>query len=190
MQNINEISYLNKIINIKSEILFREAEDDFYYFNKINSAYKKLKKAVELTENHLKSIILLADICFIKGYTKKSLNLYLKANKIKHSNPKILSGISNCYNKIGDLENSLKYCEKALKTLKAENNELFNQLIEIKTNILIEKKYYKKAFLTLSETKNILRKNSQKFECNINFDLLNEKLKLQKKLQKSNLKII
>ena len=49
MQNIiSDKNYIKQsnVINILSETLYREAEDDFYYFNKTNSAYKKLKKAV------------------------------------------------------------------------------------------------------------------------------------------------
>ena len=50
MQNFGDISYLDskKIIDIRSEVLFREAEDDFYYFSNINSALKKLKKAKKI----------------------------------------------------------------------------------------------------------------------------------------------
>ena len=60
MQNTSDISYINKskVINIKTELLCREAEDDFYYFNNVNAAYRKLKKAVELSPFHTKSILL------------------------------------------------------------------------------------------------------------------------------------
>ena len=75
----------NKVINIKSEMLFRSAEDDLFYLNKINSAYKKLKEAVLLTPNRIKILKLLADAAFIKGYTKKALEFYLKADKLNGS---------------------------------------------------------------------------------------------------------
>ena len=60
MQNLSHTSYINrlKVINIKSETLFREAEDDFYYFINIYSALKKLKEALKLTPYYKKSLIL------------------------------------------------------------------------------------------------------------------------------------
>ena len=100
MHNIINKLGINKIINIKSEVLFREAEDDFYYFNHLNKAMKKLKEAVNLTPNHLKSIMLYADICFIKGYFNKALSLYLTAEKISSKDSKILASLANCYNSL------------------------------------------------------------------------------------------
>ena len=40
MQNSGNLLYRDnkKVINLQSEVLFREAEDDFYYFNKVNFA--------------------------------------------------------------------------------------------------------------------------------------------------------
>ena len=78
MQNSTSKSYINskKIINIRSEILCRQAEDDFFYFNNINTAYKKLNEAVKLTPFHFKSLVLLADISFVKGFIKKAISRY------------------------------------------------------------------------------------------------------------------
>ena len=49
MQNTVSNFINKKVINIKSEMLFREAEDEFYYFNNLKKAESKLKKAIELT---------------------------------------------------------------------------------------------------------------------------------------------
>ena len=97
MQNVNNTSYINKnkIINIKSEVLFREAEDDLFYFNKINSAFKQLKTALELTPYHYKSIVMYADICFMKGYIKKALKFDLSKIQNKSLQNKFFCSIKN-----------------------------------------------------------------------------------------------
>ncbi len=191
MQNSSNYSYIdNKVINIKSELLCREAEDDFYYFNKINEAYKKLTLAIQLTPTHLKSTILLADICFIKGKIKKALSLYLIAKNISPNNSKITAAIANCNYVLGNYSQALTYIEKSIKKASSENCELYSQLLEIKINILFEQKKYKEAYSTFINFKNNLRRISLITDYNINYELLSKKIDLQKKVKKSNLKIV
>ncbi len=179
-----------KVINIKSEILCRSAEDDFYYFNKINLAYKKLKEAVNLTPNHLKSLIFLADVTFIKGYIKKALDLYLKAETINNKNIKILASAANCLYITSDYTNALKYCNKAISMFDGENYIVLGQVFEIKMNILILQKEYKQAYETLKTVKRIFNTSDLKSNSLFNYEFLNEKISIQKKIQKSNLKIV
>jgi tetratricopeptide (TPR) repeat protein len=192
MQNYSELNFIHqtKVINIKSELLCREAEDDFFYFNKINSAYKKLMHAINLTPNHLKSIMLLADISFIKGKIQKSLDLFLNANKLLPKNQKITGSIANCYYILGDYKNALEFCEISLNDTRNDNMELFLQVFEIKINVLMKQKNYKKAYSEFINYKNII--NTQSFDAiyNINYKILSEKLLLQRKLEKINLKIV
>ncbi len=191
MQNSSNYSYIgNKVINIKSELLCREAEDDFYYFNKINEAYKKLTQAIELTPTHQKSIILLADICFIKGKIKKALSLYSIAENISPNNSKILAAIANCNYVLENYSQALTYIEKSIKKINLENCELYSQLLEIKVNILIEQKRYKEAHSSFIKLKNINKQISFQTDYNINYKIIIEKLYLKEKLKKSNLKIV
>ncbi len=191
MQNINSTSYINKkkIINIKSEMLFREAEDDFFYFNKVNNAYKKLAEAVKLTPNHLKSLNLLADICFMKGMIKKALNLNLRAEKLC-CDSRTFASIASCYYILGNYESALDYCEKALNNIEFEEGELFSQIIEIKINILVKKRAYKKAYITFIQAQNTIDKSALKMLYDMNYELLSEKIGLQKRRKRSNLKIV
>ena len=62
--------------------------------------------------------------------------------------------------------------------------------LEIKINILFEQKKYKEAYSTFINFKNNLRKISFITDYNINYELLSKKIDLQKKVQKSNLKIV
>ena len=191
MQNLSNYSYIdNKVINIKSELLCREAEDDFYYFNKTNDAYKKLTQAVRLTPTHLKSIILLADICFIKGKIKKALSLYSIAKNISPNNSKITAAIANCNYVLGNYSQALLYIEESINKMNWGYDELYPQILEIKINILFEQKKYKEAYSTFINFKNNLRKISFIADYNINYELLSKKIDLQKKVKKSNLKIV
>lgn len=187
MQNSNTTNYIYKenIINMKSEILCREAEDDFFYFNKINSAHKKLNEAVKLSPFHTKSIMLLADVSFIKGYTKKALSLYKRAAEL-HENAKVYGAIAACCEKMNEPEKALIACDKAISLIKPEENTLFAQIEEIKINILIGMKNYKLAYKTYNQLQNI----TENTVMNINYENLTEKINLQKKLKQSNLKIV
>ena len=180
----------SKIINIKSEVLCRSAEDDFFYFFKVNSAYKKLKEAVRLSPMHLKSIILLADVNFIKGKIKTALNLYLRAVKINSLNIKALASIANCFYILRNYNQALIYCDKVIFSSNHQNYALFLQIFEIKINILIMQKQYKQAYITLENAKQILKYYHLKSFENINYQALDKKINLQKKLQKSSLKIV
>ncbi len=187
MQNIVNKSYTNKVINIKSELLFREAEDDFYYFYRLNSAVKKLKTALELTPFHLKSLIMYADICFIKGNIKKALELYKNAEKISPFDTKILASLANCYNFLKNSSLAILYSNKALDSLSETNYSLFLQLIDIKVNNLILLKRYKEASIVFNNAQKITDSLSLK---SLYSDTIIEKLKLQQKINFSGLKIV
>ncbi len=187
MQNINTLSYINKnkIINIKSEVLFREAQDDFFYFNKINSAYKKLKQAIELTPGHHKSIVLLADICFIKGFIKQALNFYKSALKYLPSDSRIIASIANCCYVLNRFDEAIIYCNKAICELTPDDYNLFSQIFEIKINILLSQKKYFTAFNELSSAKSILDFSSLK-----NYEILYEKINKRKKFNELHFQVI
>lgn len=192
MQNTSDILYTDrtKVINIKSEILCREAEDDFFYFNNLNAAYKKLKKAVELTPFHQKSVLLYADVCFVKGMIKEALELYSRIEKISPLNIKVLSSIANCNYTLGNYSSALEYINKTLELLNDENISLQAQLLEIKINILMAERKYKDAYIAFIKSQNILDSHSLKNIYNISYEVLEEKINLQKRLKKSHLKIV
>ena len=192
MQNTSDILYTDrtKVINIKSEILCREAEDDFFYFNNVNAAYKKLKKAVELTPFHTKSVLLFADVCFVKGLIKEALDLYSRIEKISPLNTKVLSSIANCNYVLGNYTLAMQYIEKAIELLNDDSISLLSQLLEIKINILMFERKYKQAYIAFIQAQNILDSHSLKTIYNVSYEVLEEKINLQKKLKNSNLKIV
>ena len=186
MQNTVSNFINKKVINIKSEMLFREAEDEFYYFNNLKKAESKLKKAIELTPCHTKSITMYGNLCFIKGNFAKAVSLYLIANGLNPNDGKILASLANCYYSLKKYELSLKYADKALQNMEYDNFSLFSQIIEIKINCLSELKRYNEAYNTFIHSKNILKRTLLKET----YRYLNEKIQLHKKLQFSGLKIV
>ena len=192
MQNTSNLSYINskKIINMKSEVLFREAEDDFFYFNKMNVALKKLEESISLTPSHIKSLMLCADIYFMKGKVKKALSLYETAKLYGQKDARCLASIANCLYSLSNYEESISFVDKAIAILKNDDYSLYSQLIEIKINSLVELKKYKQAYITFIQAQNVIDSVSLKNIYNSNYELINEKLKLQKKLRQSNLKIV
>lgn len=175
---------------MKSEVLFREAEDDFFYFNKINSALKKLEEAVKLTPSHTKSLMMCADIYFMKGNIKKALVTYQNAYLYGQSGARCIAAISNCFYALKDYEQALMWVDKALNALDREDYSLYSQLIEIKINVLVEMKRYKQAYVVFIQSQNVLDIISLKNIYNSNYELINEKLQLQKKLRASRLQIV
>ena len=175
---------------MKSEVLFREAEDDFFYFNKINSALKKLEEAVKLTPSHTKSLMMCADIYFMKGNIKKALATYQNIYVCGQSTVRCIAAISNCYYSLNDYEQALVWVDKAINALEKEDYSLYSQLIEIKINSLVEMKRYKQAYVVFIQSQNMLDVISLKNIYNSNYELINEKLQLQKKLRTSRLQIV
>ena len=192
MQNTSNLSYLNakKVINMRSEVLFREAEDDFFYFNKINEALKKLEEAISLTPSHIKSLVLCADIYFMKGKVKKALSIYEKVQLFAQKDARCVASISNCLYSLAKYQEAIKYADKAISILKSDDYSLYSQLVEIKINSLVELKRYKQAYITFIQAQNVIDSMSLKNIYNSNYELINEKLKLQKKLRQSRLKIV
>ena len=62
--------------------------------------------------------------------------------------------------------------------------------IEIKIDSLVNLKRYKEAYVAFIQAQNILDIISLKTIYSSNYELINEKIKLQNKLQHSNLKIV
>ncbi len=179
----------SNVINIKSEILFREAEDNFLYFNQLEKSKDKLLESLELTPIHYKSNILLGDIYFIKGNFTEAFECYKKAEITFKNDPKVLASIANCFEVMGDFLSALKYCEKAFLNINDDNVQLLPSLYELKIKILVQLKKYESAkqiidkakrFLSIDE---IITINSHKNE-------LTKKLSLIKKVESLKLQVL
>lgn len=191
MQNNHTIALkkATNIINLKSEILFREAEDCFLYFNETEEAIVKLDEAIKLSPFHHKSLILKGDIYFITGRIDEALNLYKQAEMSSKNNSKILASIATCLESKEDYTNALSYCDKAFVFINEYNCELYVSLYELKSSILLKLKRYEQAKKFIAGAKHNLS-----FEeisaLKTHKEIINFKLKLKEKLKVANLQVL
>lgn len=178
----------SNVTNLKSEVLFREAEDDFLYFNKFKKAIKKLEEAIVLTPSHHKSYNLLGDVLFMQGKVEKALENYKKADKYIN-NSKIIASIAMCLEAKGEYIEALKHCDKAFLNISEDNCQLYLSLYELKTTILLKLRKYEEAKKLIESSKNNLS-----IEDLMNFknhrELINSKLKLKEKIEKMSLRAL
>lgn len=180
---------ITNVINIKSEILFREAEDCFLYFNQIKKAVKKLDEAIELTPNHHKSLALKGDILYVKGKINEALDVYTQANKFSKNDSKILGSMAICLEAKEEYEKAMYYCDKAFFFINENNCQILQSLYELKISILLKLKEYEKAEKMFSEAKynlsvdEIVSLKSHK-------EVINLKLRIREKLKTSNLQVL
>lgn len=187
--NITTVQKNSNIINLQSEILFREAEDCFLYFNEIKKAIKKLNEAIKISPFHHKSLTLKGDICFITGKIDEALGLYKRAEFCSKNDSRILACIATCLETKEDYLNALSYCDKAFLFINEYNCQIYLSLYELKTSILLKLKRYEQAKRFINKAKydlsfdEITALKSHK-------EIINLKLKLKNKLKVNNLKVL
>ncbi len=180
---------MHNVINIKSEILFREAEDYFLYFGKTKKAIQKLDEAIILTPYHTKSLVLRGDISFISGKIDEALNLYEKAYTTFSNDSKILGAIATCLESKEDYRKALSYCDKAFLFINENNCQLLQSLYELKISILLRLKEYKKAQKLIADAKyNLSTEEIIKFKNHR--EVINIKLKIKEKIKSSSLHVL
>lgn len=190
MLNITEGKKYKIIADVRAERLFREAEDDFFYFNKINEAIEKLEKALNFAPRMIKALLMRANISLIEGNLEEAFNFYLKAEIYAPQNVKILSGIANLYEMQNQNEKALEYIEKAFEVGVSKYSPLNKALVDLKLSILIKQKKYLEAQKIINKAKSFLVKEDfAEIQAN-NLSILKQKLSLQKKLQQTNLKVV
>lgn len=176
------MSIRNKVINLKSEILFREAEDAFLYFNQPKKAIRLLNESLNLTSLHTKSLVLKGDIRFMQGKIEEALELYLLANQVNNNDSKTLASIANCLELKEDYSNALSYCDKAFLFINEDNCQLYLSLYELKLSILLKLKKYNQAKQFISTAKYRLS-IEELVSLKTHNELINSKLQLQSKLK-------
>lgn len=178
------------LLNLTAERLFRQAEDEFFYFSDSKKSLTLLNKILKTNPQMVKAIILKADIKLMQNKFKEAQELYEKAVVLNHKNPRALSSLAACLDMTGNYSLALKYCHLAFREMTIFYMDLYPSLYELKVNLLIKLRKYEKAQNLLdnavydltSEEIGFLKACSQKF--------LKKKSKLSQRLKISNLKII
>ena len=177
------------IADIRAEKLFREAEDDFFYFNDIKSATQKIEKALILVPTMLKALMMKANISLLEGDFSLALHYYQEAKNVAPNNAKVLAALANMYEINEENEKALEYIERAL-ILITTNTPLYKALIDLKITILIKLKKYLLAQKFINQSKSVLSIEDYKDIYVNNNHLIKQKLKLQKKIKENHLKLV
>lgn len=188
---LNTIGDKKKFVtDVRAERLFREAEDDFFYFNKIEAAITKIEKALEYTPNMLKAIIMRANIAFLEGNFEQALDFYQKAESLAPQNTKALSGLANVYEVCNNNTKSLEYINKALCILTSDSAQLKKALIDLKSTVLVKLGKYSEAKRLIDESRYAFSDDDfHDLQIN-NLSTINHKLELREKLKRIKLKLV
>lgn len=187
----SRILYDDNLLNIDSERLFREAEDNFLYFNKSNLAVKNLKKAIEYSPCNVKCIKFLGDIYYAEGKIKKAFDCYAQAAAIKPQDAGILASLASINEILGNDEIALEFTELAFKNLKQEDVRLFSPLSNLKVLLLMKLQKYSDAQNFIDSTKKRLPyEDAGNFALIGQHDVLKKKLALREKMERLNIKVV
>lgn len=178
------------IVDIRAEKLFREAEDDFFYFGKINDAIEKLEKALMFSPQMIKALLMRANIDVIEGALESALGFYLLAETYSPDNVKVLAGLANIYEMKGQNDKALEYIEKAFDVGFSKFSPLNKVLIDLKFTVLVKQKKYLEAQRIIEKSKYVLSENDFREIQLSNLSILKQKISLQKRLEKTNLKLV
>ena len=184
----NHSAEKNKIpFDIRSEMLFREAEDCFYYFCKTKSALKKLNQALEYYPYHFKSLMLKGDIMFSEGNYDEALKLYANASEVRENDFRVSGSIANCLNELKFYSDARLFCDKALSL--SANEELYSSAFELKIKIEMNLRNYEEV-RNLLNTKIVNTHENLTVLKHVLSETLENKIELKKRLQSAKLRAV
>ena len=178
------------VADVRAEKLFREAEDDFFYFNNFDAAIEKIEKALTFVPKMLKALMMRANIYLLDGNFDDAMKYYELAQEVAPNNPNVLAALANIYELNSQNEKALIYVDKALNALHSKYNPLNKALIDLKITILIKQKKYLQAQLIINQSKSFLSLEDYRDIYVNNNSILKQKLELQRKIKQNNLKLI
>lgn len=189
---INSIGENNKniISDVRSERLFRAAEDDFFYLKSPDEAKKKLLKTLDYTPFMTKSILMLASIYILEGKLKDALAMYKEVEKFMPDNMKVLAGIANTYEMLNDNRKALKYVDMAIGSKDSRYSPLVKSLVELKAVILLKLNKVEDVRRFVADSRAVLSLSEcRELQANLNLKIKN-RLKLNKRIQQGNLQLV
>ena len=189
---LNTFEGKNSILvsDVRAERLFREAEDDFFYFNKIEDATDKLQRALKYAPSMIKALLMRANIALIEGDVELALAFYHQAECFAPENAKVLAGLANIYEILDENDVAYEYIQKALFNLSSNDCQLKKALVDLEFTILIKQKKYSMAQKILDDAKFLFEEEDYKvFQAN-NISVLKQKLEVQKRLKQTKLRLV
>ena len=180
----------DNISNVRTEKLFREAEDCFFFFKSPDAALDKLNEGLGLDPVHVKSLKLRADIKMSKRLFEEAFEDYSKAAALKPEDSNILLSVATCLKFKKEYKTALAFCEEAFRNLKSDVAALGIPLCDMKTSLLIKLKRYEDANCFVNNVKKSSRFNIDPASDFSGGELLKKKMKLREKINRMNLKIV
>lgn len=180
----------NLVLDLRSERLYREAEDELFYFNNTYNAIEKLKQALDYTPGLIKAINLLAGIFIICGDFQQACNLYKEAEMFEPSNVKILANLANIYEFMGNDKIAKEYVDKALAFRVEIPAALKKSLLELKYTVLLNLKKYDEAEKILIDAKYALTASELRTLQAESLFITRQHEQIKKKLSKTELRLI
>lgn len=181
----------DNILNINAEKLYREAEDDFFYFNKSKSAEKKLKEALKHSPCQIKILKFLGDIYFASGKMEKAFDYYSQAAALKPADSVILASLSSVCEVLEKYETALQFADLAFKNLSPEDVRIYASLSNLKVSLLVDLQKYSEAKTFLDFAKKRLSfEESGRLSSSVNQNILKKKLALKERMKKLNIKVV
>ncbi len=182
--------YDDNVLNLDAERLFREAEDNFFYFNKSRKAIIKLKSALALAPCHIKSMKLIGDIYFSIGKMQRAFDFYSQAAALKSEDSTILASLASSCEALGNFSNALAFVDLAFDNLTTVDSRLYAPLSELKVSLLIKLQKYSEAKKFLDNAKKRLSFDDAGKIATTTQDVLSKKLSLKERMENLNIKVV
>lgn len=178
------------VADVRSERLFREAEDDFFYFKNTESAVNKIKQALTYAPCMLKAILMLANIFVLEGNLTQALELYKKAETLSMDNIKVLAGLANIYEMLNENDKACEYCVRALNSIKDISSPLKMALIELESIVLMKMNKYDDAKRLIDDSGYLLSSNELVRLQAGTVQFMKYKQELDERMKKHNIKVV
>lgn len=180
----------NGVFDLRTERLYREAEDDLFYFGAFKPACEKIEEALKYSPMCVKALIMRANIAFLNGDFNKVKECYLKALSVDSSDVRILAGLANIYEILEENDLACAYVDEALMYNENMSILLKKDLIELKASILFKQKKYIQAEKLLKESKYYLNLSALWALQAGNLPAVRQKADRVKKIHSSELRLV
>lgn len=185
-----KISETDNVTNIKTERLYRLAEDEFFYFNKPKKAIKLLKEALIYTPCHTKSMKLIGDIFFATGKMNEAFDYYSQTAALRPNDCAVLSALASVCEVLANYQTALDFVNLALNNMNFENIKIYSSVCDLKISLLIRLQRYSDAKVFFENLKKKLSQDEFGKITISNYELLNKKLQLKEKIENLNIKVV
>lgn len=141
----NTCSTNNKVADLDTQRLIREANNYFIHFRDYETALKKITEALKLNPNRIKALILKGEILFRMERKNESLEYFDKAINTDPCCIEAYGSKAGTLDILGKQREALACCQKAFENISSRDIHLLPALYDQKIALLLRLKKYKEA---------------------------------------------